>query len=204
MEISYKEVNGYLLSELEYKSGEQMKQIGKYGMLRRTYLQEHKRVKYQNMLLMDTIGEHLLEVDRRANKMEETILKGLEISDPLSDKAVDQMKRVQSANRHREISDISRSTFYYVLKTLIDPDKHSELKESIKQIFDEHKERYGYRRITLELRNRGVLVNHKMVLKLMNEMGLYCKIRRKKYNSYKGDSSITAPNIINRDFHAEK
>ena len=35
------------------------------------------------------------------------------------------------------------------------PDKYSEVKEVIQQIFDEHQGRYGYRRITLELRNQG-------------------------------------------------
>ena len=42
MELNYKNVNGYLLPELEYKSGEQMLHIGKYGFLRRDYLKTGK------------------------------------------------------------------------------------------------------------------------------------------------------------------
>lgn len=55
MKLNYRNVNGYLLPELEYKSGEQMTQLGKYGFLRRDYLKNHKRAKYQVMLLQDTI-----------------------------------------------------------------------------------------------------------------------------------------------------
>lgn len=82
--------------------------------------------------------------------------------------------------------------------------KYEELKEVIRDIFYEHKERYGYRRITLELRRKGVLANHKLVLRLMNEMGLKGKVKRKKYNSYKGDVGKGAPNVLKRDFKANR
>lgn len=98
-----------------------------------------------------------------------------------------------------------RSTFYYQLKCLQRPDRNTEIKEEIKVIFIENKKTYGYRRVTLELKNRGYKVNHKLVLKLMNQLGLKCeKRKRSKYNSYKGDLGKTAPNIINRDFNAAK
>ena len=45
------------------------------------------------------------------------------------------------------------------------PDKYLELKDIIKQIFHENKGRYGYRRITMELSNRGYHINHKTVQK---------------------------------------
>ena len=105
MELNYRNVNGYLLPELEYKSGEQMTQLGKYGFLRRDYLKNHKRAKYQVMLLQDTIGEHLLEIDQAARKREEIILRELEKSDPLAEKGVDQMAWVRAANKHRAIAE---------------------------------------------------------------------------------------------------
>ncbi len=43
-----------------------MEQLGKYGFLRRDYLKNHRNSTYQVMLLQDTIGEHLLEVDQMA------------------------------------------------------------------------------------------------------------------------------------------
>ena len=62
--ITYTNVNGYLIPNLTYKSGEQMEQLGKYGFLRRDYLKNHRNSTYQVMLLQDTIGKHLLEVDK--------------------------------------------------------------------------------------------------------------------------------------------
>jgi len=84
------------------------------------------------------------------------------------------------------------------------PDKYAEVKDVIKYIFSENKGRYGYRRIVLELRNRHYSINHKTVRKLMLECGLKCEIRRRKYRSYKGDVGKVAPNILNRDFYADK
>ena len=76
--LTYTNVNGYLIPNLTYKSGEQMEQLGKYGFLRRDYLKNHRNSTYQVMLLQDTIGEHLLEVDKAAREREEVILKQLE------------------------------------------------------------------------------------------------------------------------------
>jgi len=71
-------------------------------------------------------------------------------------------------------------------------------------IYTEHSGRYGYRRITDELRNRGHLVNHKKVQRIMGELGLKCAVRMKKYRSYKGTVGKIAPNILGRDFNATK
>ena len=84
------------------------------------------------------------------------------------------------------------------------PDKHFVLKNIIQQIFAENKGRHGYRRITLELHNRGYQVNHKTVQKLMKQCGLKCEIRRRKYRSYKGEVGKVAPNIISRNFKANR
>jgi transposase InsO family protein len=84
------------------------------------------------------------------------------------------------------------------------PDKYSEVKVVIQQIFEEHQGRYGYRRITLELRNRGYVLNHKTVRRLMREMNLVCLVRIIKYRSYRGKVGKIAPNILERDFQATK
>lgn len=72
------------------------------------------------------------------------------------------------------------------------------------EIYYENRGLYGYRRITLELINRGYNVNHKKVLRLMNKMGLNSIIRRKrKYSLYKGTVGTVADNHIQRDFDAD-
>jgi len=101
-----------------------------------------------------------------------------------------------------KIAGIARSTYYYWLKALKQPDKYVETKKLIQQIFHDNNGRYGYRRITLECRNRGVVINHKTVQRLMKELELICKVRMKKYHSYKGEVGKVAPNLLNRDFEA--
>ncbi|HGK2524539.1 TPA: IS3 family transposase, partial [Streptococcus pneumoniae] len=66
-----------------------------------------------------------------------------------------------------KVIKLARSTYYYHLKQLDKPDKDQELKAEIQSIFIKHKGNYAYRRVHLELRNRGYLVNHKRVQGLM-------------------------------------
>lgn len=84
------------------------------------------------------------------------------------------------------------------------PDKYKEVKAEIVAIYHENKGRYGYRRITTEVHNRGFLINHKTVQRLMKELGLVCRVRIKKYRSYKGEVGKIAPNLLSRNFYAEK
>ena len=95
-----------------------------------------------------------------------------------------------------------RATFYYHLKRLNNKDKYYKEKREIKNIFHEHKGRYGYRRVTAEMRNRGYKINHKTVQKLMISMSLKFQIRKVRYRSYKGEVGKIAPNVNNRDFTA--
>ena len=97
---------------------------------------------------------------------------------------------------------MARSVFYYHLKKLKAKDKYADEKENIRSIFHEHKGRYGYRRITYEMRNREFVINHKTVQRLMQSMGIKSQIRKVRYRSYKGEIGRLAPNIINRDFAA--
>ena len=104
-----------------------------------------------------------------------------------------------------ETARLARSTYYYQLKQLDGFDKDKELKAEIQSIYCEHKGNYGYRRMTLELRNRGFMVNHKKVQRLMKALGLSARIRRKrKYSSYQGEVGKKAENLIQRQFEASK
>lgn len=102
------------------------------------------------------------------------------------------------------VAKLSRATYYYHFKKLSTLDKYSVIKEQISLIYTEHKGRFGYRRITLALRNRGYIINHKTVQKLMKELGIICRVRMKKYRSYKGEIGKVAPNLLDRDFKANK
>ena len=75
----------------------------------------------------------------------------------------------------------------------------------IRAIYDEHKGRYGYRRITATLcRSMAEPVNHKCVQRLMQKMGLRALIRAKKpFQNVLGLSDVHVPNVLQRDFFAK-
>ncbi|WP_152329208.1 IS3 family transposase [Streptococcus pneumoniae] len=104
-----------------------------------------------------------------------------------------------------KIIKLARPTYYYHLKQLDQSDKDCDIKAEIQSIYTEHKGNYGYRRMTLELRNRGFVVNHKKVQRLMKVLDLTARIRRKrKYSSYQGEVGKKADNLIQRQFEATK
>jgi putative transposase len=118
--------------------------------------------------------------------------------------AITELRREFKLMELLEFAKIAKSTYYYHLKRLDAVDKYAEIKKEILLIFTENKGRYGYRRITLELKNRKRLVNHKTVQRLMKELGLKSLIRVRKYCSYKGEAGKVAPNLLNRNFKSEK
>lgn len=100
-------------------------------------------------------------------------------------------------------TNMARSNFYYHQKRTKSVDKYHEIKELIKSIYHKHKGRYGYRRITDEINSKGIIINHKTVLRLMKLLGLKSLIRLKKYKSYKGEQGKIAPNLLKRNFKAD-
>jgi len=75
---------------------------------------------------------------------------------------------------------LARSSFYYKLKSR-SPERmeaEADLRDKIEAICLEYT-RYGYRRVTHELKHRGCHVNHKKVLKTMRESDLLCRVRRR-------------------------
>ena len=98
--------------------------------------------------------------------------------------------------------NMARSSYYYYEKANQLIDKYHLVKNLIKQIYHDHKGRFGYRRITLVLNQKGIFINHKTVLRLMKMIGLKSLIRLKKYKSYKGELGRIAPNVLARNFKA--
>ncbi|ESQ84596.1 integrase [Asticcacaulis sp. AC460] len=101
-----------------------------------------------------------------------------------------------------KLAGLARSTFYYQQKALLVGDKHARTRVSIQTVYDCHKGRYGYRRITAVLKHLGTIVNHKTVQRLMGQMGLKSLVRAKKYKSYKGAIGRTVPDLLQRQFDA--
>lgn len=102
-----------------------------------------------------------------------------------------------------KVAELSRSTFYYQARAQQLEDRHTGLKRRIHVLYEHHKGRYGYRRITAALRQSGEQVNHKTVQRLMQHLGLKSLVRPKKYRSYRGQQA-SVPNLLARQFHAER
>jgi transposase InsO family protein len=78
------------------------------------------------------------------------------------------------------LASVSRRGFYRSLKERQPAEEEMEVRAAIQQIALEHRRRYGYRRITAELRRRGMQINHKRVARIMQEDNLL-GIRPKRF-----------------------
>ena len=92
--------------------------------------------------------------------------------------------------------NLAKSTYFYTIKAFDRVDTDKPIKDLIIAIFNENKARYGYRRITLELKNRGHYINHKRVKKLMKTLGLFGVQPKTKYRSYKGEVGKVCRNLL--------
>ncbi|MUK87458.1 IS3 family transposase [Ornithinibacillus sp. L9] len=99
---------------------------------------------------------------------------------------------------------IPEATYHYHVKNFEIEDPNTELKALITHLFKKFHERYGYKRITKELKKLGHLIHHKKVYRIMRELGLKCvKFMRKsrKYNFYKGNVGKVAKNRLSCRFN---
>jgi len=102
-----------------------------------------------------------------------------------------------------KIAGISRSVYYYYINKKDIDEKNKDIIEKIREIYYTNKGRYGYRRVTLELKNQGLNINHKKVQRLMKKFNLQSIIRKKKkYSSYRDQIGKIVDNHIRRDFEA--
>ena len=104
MELTYTMQGDYLIPDLTVPESPK---LGKYGMLRRTFLREHLDGIYTGMLLNGTLNSHLEEVDRQANEMMERLTRQMAEKQCATErlKAEDQMKWVQMMNSIRHSAE---------------------------------------------------------------------------------------------------
>ncbi len=77
-----------------------------------------------------------------------------------------------SVERMCRLAQVSRAGFYRSFKEQMPLEEDMEVRSAIQTIVLEHRRRYGYRRVTAELRRRGMMVNHKRVARIMRQDGL--------------------------------
>ena len=99
---------------------------------------------------------------------------------------------------------IAKSSYCYQVIAM-NTDRYSAMRETVRTVFEESKERYGYRRVHAVIKQGGKKIAEKVVRRLMREQNLSVrKVKKRKYSSYQGEITPAVENVINRDFHAEK
>jgi len=89
-----------------------------------------------------------------------------------------------------ELVPVSRTGFYRWLQEPQPVEEEMELRSVIQQMAMEHRRRYGYRRISAELRRRGMVVNHKRVARIMREDNLLAVQPRSFVATTKSDHKL--------------
>ena len=85
---------------------------------------------------------------------------------------------------------ISKSNYCYQHNVQQLPFTYEEIKAKVIELFEENKQRYGYRRINALLRKENIIVSEKIVRKIMKDNSLTVQVRkRRKYSSYQGEIS---------------
>jgi putative transposase len=102
---------------------------------------------------------------------------------------------------------VSRAAYYEWLRKLEQGDRDQERMEQIQEAYEASHRIYGYRRIALWLQQKkGIVVNPKAVLRLMNKLGIHSRARKRKMYRKLEDLGTyhTYPNVLNRDFVATR
>lgn len=98
---------------------------------------------------------------------------------------------------------VSRSGYYDYVKRMDIPAKDWPLAKKIKECQEKCGKTYGYRRVHIWLERKGIHHNPKTILRVMQKYNLLSVVRRKKYRNY-GNVLHKYPNLLNRDFNAER
>ena len=99
--------------------------------------------------------------------------------------------------------DVSRSGYYDYVKRMDIPAKDLPLAEKIKECQIKNGKTYGYRRVHIWLEKQGIHHDPKTILRVMQKYNLLSVLRRKRYRNY-GEHIHRYPNLLNRDFKAER
>jgi transposase InsO family protein len=102
---------------------------------------------------------------------------------------------------------VSRAAYYAWVKGLDQPDRDAERKQLIQEAYEKSHRTYGYRRIALWIcKNKGQVINHKAVLRIMNSLQIHSIARKRRMFKRLADLETyhRYDNLLNRDFTASR
>lgn len=111
--LEYIQVGEFLLPNLSLETVDG--NIGKWGIMRKNYLQEHKPAVYSSMLLKDELNQRLIDIQKNADERMDVLEEQLLKSDPAPDKAKDAMAWTRHMNQIRhQAEEFVKSEIIYV------------------------------------------------------------------------------------------
>lgn len=179
-----------------------------------------KKITVQNPTSIEEATQTIEELQAKVNQLQlehDALLKanellkkanGIDLKNlPNKDKAdvIDALREKYPLNKLLIVFDLASSSYYYQCEAKKKADKYQTLRTEIIKIFNDNHQCYGYRRIHTVLAKNEITVSEKVVRRIMKEENLKVQMKRvRKYNSYKGDFTTPAPNLLKRDFRADK
>lgn len=164
-------------------------------------------LKYENLELEK--DRHRLQLEVDVLKKVDEILKKEKGADPnnLSNRekaaVIGALRKTFRLRELLEFLQMSKSSYFYQEAAMGRPEKYGDLRQEIRETFAAVNGCYGYRRIHATLKRLGRRVSEKVVRRLMKEEQLTVRSIRRRH-SYLGEISPAVPNLLARDFHAEK
>ena len=106
MELTYTNQGDYRLPNLAVPEQPQLR-LGKYVLLRRSYLKEHRRILFTNLLTSGKLAEHLMEIEEAAQNRMEQIVKAMAAQEGVTEelKSRDQMEWIRRINAIRDSAE---------------------------------------------------------------------------------------------------
>lgn len=102
--ITYRQVNDYMIPNLKLPHEETAIRLGKWGMLHKDYLQKHNPVLFATLLTQGTLYQHCAEIDTQAQQMFNTLVEQMTKSENITEqlKEQNQLEWIQRMNSIRE------------------------------------------------------------------------------------------------------
>jgi hypothetical protein len=103
--LTYRQAGDYLIPNLEMDDAQETRPLGKYAMMRRSYLEEHRKALFETLLLKGQLRSHLADIEETAHQRVEAIMAEMLEKDPPPDKAANQMGWVQHMNMTKALAE---------------------------------------------------------------------------------------------------
>ena len=158
------------------------------------------KAQVQEMQMQIDILKETINVLKKDPGIDQTALRNQEKA-----AIIDALKNKYSLPELLSALHCPRSSYYYQQKRAKKQDKYCHVKEKIKDIFESNHRCYGYRRIYATLKKEGLRLSEKVIRRLMKQVGVQGVNRKKtSYSSYQGEITPAVPNLLKRDFHANR